>query len=112
MAETSPRFQAERQALGKIQIHFEFRQTLLRRVRMAAAAENLSYADFVRKAVGLPHAKTRRPRISLSFSAQDLAALARRYGESPAQPGVLKRCVIDELRQRLDTDIDHDSPGR
>ena len=110
MADTPSRFQAERRALGKIQVHFEFRQTLLRQVRMASAAENLSYADFVRKAVGLPHAQTRRPRISLSFSAQDLAALARRYGESPAQPGVLKRRVIDELRQRLDTD--HDSPGR
>ena len=110
MADTSSRFQAERRALGKVQVHFEFRQTLLRRVRMAAAAENLSYADFVRKAVGLPHAKIQRPRISLSFSAQDLAALARRYGKSPAQPGVLKRCVMDELHQRLGAD--HDPAGR
>ena len=110
MADTSSRFQAERRALGKIQLHLEFRQTLLRRVRMAAAAENLSYADFVRKAVGLPHAKIQRPRISLSFSAQDLAALARRYGKSPAQPGVLKRCVMDELHQRLGAD--HDPSGR
>ena len=63
-----------------MQLHFEFRQSVLREVRRRAAAEDLSYADYVRKAVGLPHAKIQRPRISLSFSKDDLEALAERYG--------------------------------
>ena len=94
------RFQAERQALGKIQLHFEFRQSLLRKVRLAAATANLSYSDYVRQAVGLPLARAQRPRISLSFSAADLAALAERYGQ-PREPNVLKRCVMAEINERL-----------
>ena len=96
------RFEAERRALGKIQLHFEFRQSLLRKVRLAAATANLSYSDYVRQAVGLPLAKAQRPRISLSFSAADLAALAKRYGE-PREPNVLKRCVMAEIDKRLST---------
>lgn len=95
------RFQAERGALGKVQVHFEFQQALLKRVRMAAAAENLSYADYVRKAVGLPYAKIQRPRISLSFSDEDLQRLARRYGRPADQPTALKRCVMEEIHCRL-----------
>ena len=95
------RFQAEHGALRKVQVHFEFQQALLQRVRMAAAAENLSYSDYVRKAVGLPYAKIQRPRISLSFSEEDLRRLARRYGRSADQPAALKRCVMDEIHRRL-----------
>ena len=95
------RFQAERHALGKIQVHFEFQQSLLRKVRMAAAADNLSYADYVRKAVGLPYRKRQRPRISLSFSAGDLAQLAHRYDQPATEPSVLKRCVMEEIDARL-----------
>ena len=96
----SQRFRAERRALGKIQLHFEFQQSVLCKVRMRAAAENLSCTDYVRKAVGLPHAKIQRPRISLSFSKDDLEALAERYGR-PAEPNVLKRCVMEEISTRL-----------
>ena len=95
------RFQAERQALGKIQVHFEFQQSLLRKVRMAAAADNLSYADYVRKAVGLPYRKRQRPRISLSFTEGDLARLAQRYGQPASEPSALKRCVMEEIDAQL-----------
>ena len=98
------RFSAERRALGKVQLHFEFRQALLRKVRLAAAAANLNYSDYVRQAVGLPLAKAQRPRISLSFSAADLAALAERYGEPSGDPQVLKRRVMAEIDQCLGGD--------
>ena len=95
------RFQAERRALGKIQVHFEFQQSVLRKVRMAAAANNLSYADYVRKTVGLPHQARQRPRISLSFSESDLAKLAERYGKPVSEPSALKRCVMEEINAQL-----------
>lgn len=108
-ADGAKRFHAERQALGKIQVHFEFQQSLMRKVRMAAAAENLSYTDYVRKAVGLPYRKRQRPRISLSFSEGDLARLAQRYGKPAQEPGTLKRCVIDEIHTQLGEDPAGDS---
>lgn len=107
-AKAQTRFQAERGALGKVQVHFEFQQALLKRVRMAAAAENLSYSDYVRKAVGLPYAKIQRPRISLSFSEADLQRLAERYGRPADQPAAIKRCVMEEIHRRLGEV--HDSP--
>ena len=101
--ESAPgRFQAERRALRKIQVHFEFRQSLLRKVRLAAAAADLSYSDYVRKLVGLPFSKIQRPRISLSFSDSDLRILAERYAKPEADPQVLKRCVLDEIKAQLD----------
>ena len=108
-AKARAKFQAERRALGKMQVHFEFQQALLKRVRMAAAAENLGYSDYVRKAVGLPYAKIQRPRISLSFSAEDLRHLARRYGRPADQPAALKQCVMEEIHRRLGED--HDAAG-
>ncbi len=105
------RFQAERLALGKVQVHFEFQQALMRKVRMAAATTNLSYSDYVRKLVGLPYARIQRPRISLSFSEDDLACLAERYGKSVADPGVLKRCVMEEIRAYLDDKYDYSTPS-
>ena len=101
--ESAPvRFQAERRALRKIQVHFEFRQSLLRKVRLAAATADLSYSDYVRKLVGLPFSKIQRPRISLSFSDTDLRILAERYAKPEADPQVLKRCVLEEITAQLE----------
>lgn len=96
------RFQAERRALGKIQVHFEFQQALMHKIRVGAALDNLSYADYVRKLVGLPYARIQRPRISLSFGADDLEQLASRYGKHGADPRVLKRCVMDDISEQLE----------
>ena len=74
----------------------------MRKVRLAAAEENLSYADYVRKLVGLPYAKIQRPRISLSFGEQDLELLAARYAEFDAGPGALKRRVMAEVEARFE----------
>ena len=102
-APSAERFQAERQALRKIQVHFEFQQSLMRKIRLAAAAENLSYSDYVRKLVGLPYAKIQRPRISLSFGERDLELLAARYAEEGAGPGELKRRVMEEIEAYFET---------
>ena len=103
-ASSAERFQAERQALRKVQVHFEFQQSLMRRIRLAAAAENLSYSDYVRKLVGLPYAKIQRPRISLSFGERDIELLAERYAEDGAEPGVLKRRVMEEVEAHFEAD--------
>ena len=95
------RFQAERRALKKIQVHFEFQQSLMHDIRVAAAQENLSPSDFVRSLVGLSHAEIQRPRISLSFSATDLEALAARYGQQP-DARQLKRHVVEEVRRHFE----------
>ena len=105
------RFQAERQALKKIQVHFEFQQSLMHDIRVAAAQENLSPSDFVRSLVGLSHAEIQRPRISLSFSSTDLEALAARYGQQP-EARQLKRHVIEEVRRHFEAKHDETDERR
>lgn len=102
------RFQAERRALKKIQVHFEFQQSLMHDIRVAAAQENLSPSDFVRSLVGLSHAEIQRPRISLSFSNTDLEALAARYGQQP-DARQLKRHVVEEVRRHFEK-VKHAKP--
>lgn len=104
-APSSAPFPGERRALGKIQVHFEFQQALMQRIRLAAARANLSYADYVRKVVGLPYARIQRPRISLSFAAEDLELLAQRYGRAHPEPAALKRCVMEEVAAHLGQSI-------
>ncbi len=91
------RFGAERKALKKIQVHFEFKESLMRDVRVRAAEENLNSSDYVRKIVGLPYAKIQRPRISLSFSDSDLASLAQKYSISATETAVIKRKVMEDI---------------
>ena len=98
------RLRPEQAALGKVQLHFEFQQDLMKRIRLAAAEQNLSYSDYVRKIVGLSCPKIQRPRISLSFGASDLEALAERYGISEATPQRLKQRVMDEVNHHLSGD--------
>ena len=97
----SSRFQHERSALEKIQLHFEFKQSLMHRIRIAAADVDLSYSDYVRKVVGLSYGKIQRPRISLSFGKDDLQHLAVRYGESVVDPNILRQRVMDEVNEYL-----------
>ncbi len=98
----SSRFQPERSALEKIQLHFEFKQSLMHRIRIAAADADLSYSDYVRKIVGLSCGKIQRPRISLSFGKDDLQNLAARYGESVVDPNILRHRVMDEMSEYLE----------
>lgn len=91
------RWRGEKKALKKLQVHFEFKQSLMRDVRTQAAEENLNSSDYVRKVVGLPYAKIQRPRISLSFSEGDLALLAAKYGTATEDTGEIKRRVIEDI---------------
>ena len=104
------RFLAERGALRKIQVHFEFQQSLMHDIRVAAAEENLSPSDFVRSLVGLSHAEIQRPRISLSFSNNDLETLAERYGQRP-DARQLKRHVIEEVRRHFANPRQDETPS-
>lgn len=99
MAHKQPeRFKAEQQALRKVQVHFEFQQELMHRVRTEAAHHKLSPSDYVRKVVGLPYSKIQRPRISLSFSEMDMSILADKYSVEP-NTLVLKKHVANEIEK-------------
>ena len=87
----------EKAALKKVQLHFDFRQGILRAIRHDAADININTTDMVRKIVELPYKKVQRTRLGLSFSAQDFSDLAKRYGLDHTAEKTIKRRVMEEI---------------
>ncbi|HHJ20165.1 MAG TPA: hypothetical protein ENJ84_10160 [Gammaproteobacteria bacterium] len=93
------RWAREKAALKKVQLHFDFRQKILRLIRYDAADANLNTSDMVRKIVGLPYKKIQRTRLGLSFNADDFGYLAKRYGLELKDEKEIRRRVIEEINQ-------------
>ena len=93
----TPKWQAELAALKKIQLHFDFQQTLRKKIRLEAAEEDMNPSDIIRKIVGLSFSKIQRPRIGLSFNPDDLNYLAERYNLDPEDANAVKKQVLREV---------------
>ena len=93
----SDKWAPERKALKKIQVHIEMRQQMVNQVRVMAAQRDLVPTDFIRSVIGLQYSSVQRPRISLSFSEQDLTYLSECYGIPAAETGQIKRRVQEDV---------------
>jgi transcriptional regulator of nitric oxide reductase len=91
------KWEAELEALKKIQVHFDFQQALRKKIRMEAAEEDMNPSDVIRKIVGLYFSKIQRPRIGLSFNPDDLSYLAERYNLDPSDATAVKKQVLREI---------------
>ena len=91
------RWEKEKHALRKVQIHFAFQQEIISSIRHDAADNNINPSDIVRKIVGLPYKKIQRARIGLSFNDADLDYLAKRYGVDDKDEKEVKRRVMEEI---------------
>ncbi len=87
----------EKDALKKVQIHFAFQQDIIASIRHNAADDNINPSDIIRKIVGLPYTKIQRARIGLSFNREDLEYLAKRYGLEDINERELRRRVMEEI---------------
>lgn len=91
------RWEKEKRALKKVQIHFAFQLEVIASIRHDAADSNINPSDIVRKIVGLPYKKIQRARIGLSFDNADLKYLAKRYGLEDTDEKEVKRKVMEEV---------------
>ena len=98
------KWQAETQVLKKMQLHFTFSPTTLRRVKLDAAEESINTSDVVRKILGLQHDKQPRPRIGLSFSPEELLALAQRFGVDVSDVKTIKSKVVEVVSKHYSKD--------
>ena len=96
---TIDKWENEKAALRKVQIHFVFRQEVVAGIRHDAADENINPSDIVRKIVGLPYKKIQRARIGLSFNPQELEYLAKRYHLDEIDEKMIKQSVMKETNQ-------------
>jgi hypothetical protein len=85
-------------ALRAVQVAFDVSETVLREIRAAAYESNLSNSDQVRVVLGLSLIRqAKRPRLTVSLSADDYRQLGRRYGLDPDDSLAIKEHVLAEL---------------
>ncbi|MGP1628904.1 MAG: hypothetical protein ACTS8S_06330 [Giesbergeria sp.] len=87
-------------ALRAVQVAFDVEQTVIEAVRAAAFQNNLSTADQIRKVLKLSTAsRPKRPRLTVSLTAEDYLHLGARYEVDPEDRLQIKERVTDELVQ-------------
>ncbi len=92
------RWRNEKKASQSVQIAFDTSEQICHTIRVAAAENNLTPSDMIRKIVGLSqHKRPVRPRLSLSLSEDDYLQLAAHYGLDPDNRQAIKSKVMAEL---------------
>jgi len=92
------RWRDEKKASRSVQIAFDTSEQICRTIRVAAAENNLTPSDMIRKIVGLAHHRRPvRPRLSLSLNEDDYLRLAKHYGLDPDNRQAIKAQVMADL---------------
>jgi hypothetical protein len=91
------KWDAERRALKKVQVHFSFTAYATRRLKYEAVDEDMTPSNLVRKLVGLSFEPSPRLRIGLSLTNEDFKILSTRYGVTESDKVEIKRRVTEEV---------------
>lgn len=87
-------------ALRAVQVAFDVEQAVMDAVRTAAFHNNLSTSDQIRRLLQLSTStRPKRPRLTVSLTAQDYEQLALRYGLPVEDRLAIKERVTQELIQ-------------
>jgi len=79
------------------QIAFELEQKAAMHIQQLAVQEGLSSSNQIRKLIGLSYTPPKRPRLTVSLSADDYAVLGGKYGITPTDTLAIKRKIMEEL---------------
>lgn len=98
MTRLPERWRESQPALRAVQVAFDVSQEVLEAVRTAAFRSNRSTSDQIRDILGLPlPAQAKRPRLTVTLSADDYALLGSRYGIAADDALAIKQRVLAEL---------------
>ncbi len=79
MVKLPEKWQQSQKRLRAVQLAFEFNQKVTEPIRQCASDNGLSSSDQIRQIIGLSTKKPKRPRLTVSLSADDYQQLAERY---------------------------------
>ncbi len=97
MPANNPRWEQERKAIRATQLAFELEQEVTRHIQMLAVHDGLTPSSEIRKLLGLGYTPPKRPRLTLSLSADDYAVLAERYDLSANDKAEIRKHIMAEL---------------
>lgn len=96
------RWNKQQKTIKATQIAFEMEQKVARKIRELAAHEGLTASDQIRKLIGLSYSPPKRPRLTVSLTADDYAILGKKYDIAPDKTMEIKKKMIEELAQIID----------
>jgi len=98
VARKPARWQRSDEALRAVQVAFDVERTVLDAVRTAAFENDLSTSDQIRQLLDLPTSmRPKRPRLTVSLTAEDYEVLASRYQVQADDRLAIKERVTEEL---------------
>ena len=98
IARKPARWQGSDEALRAVQVAFDVETVVLEAVRHTAFECNLSTSDQIRSIIGLSvNRSPKRPRLTVTLTPEDYAALVVRYGLDVQDRLAIKERVTQEL---------------
>lgn len=92
------KWQSNVNAIKAVQVAFDMDEKVQMEIRKSAVEANLSPSDKIRLILGLPvNKKPKRPRLTVSLSAEDYQLLAQKYQLEPSQQLEIKRKLMEDL---------------
>lgn len=81
-----------------VQVAFDMDETFQLAIRREALEAGLSPSEQIRDILGLPvNKRPKRPRLTVSLSAEDYLLLGEKYGLDPAQQLDIKKKLMEDL---------------
>lgn len=99
------KWQSSVKAIKAVQIAFDMDEKIQLSIRKQALDAGLSPSDQIRDILGLPvNKRPKRPRLTVSLSPDDYHLLAQKYDLSAEQQLEIKKLLMDELIEHVNTE--------
>jgi len=98
------KWQSSVKAMKAVQVAFDMDEKIQLSIRKEALEAGLSPSDQIRDILGLPvNKRPKRPRLTVSLAPTDYQVLAEKYGLKADQQLEIKRKLMDELINHVNT---------
>tara|TARA_R110002050_G_scaffold282617_2_gene430634 strand:- start:2159 stop:2488 length:330 start_codon:yes stop_codon:yes gene_type:complete len=98
------KWQSSIKAIKAVQVAFDMDEKIQLSIRKQALDAGLSPSDQIRDILGLAiNKRPKRPRLTVSLAPDDYQALAEKYGLKAEQQLEIKRKLMDELIEHVNT---------
>lgn len=94
---TNTTWEESAKTLKAVQVAFEMEQRIALTIREMALTSGLTPSDQIRKIIGLSYSLPKRPRLTVSLSAEDYQVLGLRYNIDPSDTLAIKRAIMGML---------------
>ena len=100
------KWQSSVKAVKAVQVAFDMDEKIQLAIRKQALEAGISPSEQIRDILGLPtNKRPKRPRLTVSLSANDYELLAQKYELSAEQQLEIKKKLMDDLISYVDNDL-------